>query len=656
MKIHEYQGKELLRQFGIPVPRGIPAFTVQEAVEAAQKLGGPVWVVKAQIHAGGRGKGGGVKLARSIDDVKKISGEILGMQLITHQTGAMGQKVRRLFIEDGADIKHEYYVSAVTDRATQRVAFIVSSEGGMDIEHVAEVSPEKIITEIVDPALGLTDAQAKHLSDSIGVPATSTAKCVDVLQKLYKCYMETDASLVEINPLVLEGSVDGKPGGIKALDAKFNFDANALYRHPEIVALRDLDEEDPAEVEASKFDLAYISLDGDIGCLVNGAGLAMATMDTIKLYGGEPANFLDVGGGATTEKVTEAFKIMLKNPNLKAILVNIFGGIMKCDTIANGVVAASKAVNLQVPLVVRMKGTNEVLGKQILKDSGLPIISADTMAEAAEKVVAATKTGVVKQAVAAVEPVVAAVAAQAAPVVATAAPAAAAVAATAIPAATKVAAGAAAAAGLAAAIPAVTAAVTPAKKSGLPWWLWAAVAAVAAFLLLRACSGKKEETVAVPAAPVAAAPAPAASTPAPVAPAPAPVAMPAAEPAPAAAAVAAGKDVCKDKIVPVNVKFVTNKDEISPESLTELAAVAKQLATCPAIKTQVEGHTDSVGSDTSNLALSQKRADAVATYMTSQGLAKERVSAKGYGETKPIGDNATEEGRAKNRRVEFAAQ
>jgi succinyl-CoA synthetase beta subunit len=642
MKIHEYQGKELLRQFGIPVPRGIPAFTVQEAVEAAQKLGGPVWVVKAQIHAGGRGKGGGVKLARSIDDVKKISGEILGMQLITHQTGAMGQKVRRLFIEDGADIKHEYYVSAVTDRATQRVAFIVSSEGGMDIEHVAEVSPEKIITEIVDPALGLTDAQAKRLSDSIGVPAGSTAQCVDVLQKLYKCYMDTDASLVEINPLVLEGN-----GGIKALDAKFNFDANALYRHPEIVALRDLDEEDPAEVEASKFDLAYISLDGNIGCLVNGAGLAMATMDTIKLYGGEPANFLDVGGGATTEKVTEAFKIMLKNPNLKAILVNIFGGIMKCDTIANGVVAASKAVNLQVPLVVRMKGTNEVLGKQILKDSGLPIISADTMAEAAEKVVAATKTGVVKQAVAAAAPVVAAVTPQAAPV-------AAAVAAAAMPAATKVAAGAAAAAGLAAAITAVTAAVTPAKKSGLPWWLWAAVAAVAAFLLLRNCSGKKEETVAVPAAPVAAAPAPAASAPAPVA--PAPVATPAAEPAPAAATVAAGKDVCKDKIVPVNVKFVTNKDEISPESLTELAAVAKQLATCPAIKTQVEGHTDSVGSDASNLALSQKRADAVATYMTSQGLAKERVSAKGYGKTKPIGDNATEEGRAKNRRVEFAAQ
>ena len=645
MKIHEYQGKELLRQFGIPVPRGIPAFTVQEAVEAAQKLGGPVWVVKAQIHAGGRGKGGGVKLARSIDDVKKLASEILGMQLITHQTGAMGQKVRRLFIEDGADIKHEYYVSVVTDRATQRVAFIVSSEGGMDIEHVAEVTPEKIITEIVDPALGLTDAQAKRLADSIGVPAGSTAQCVDVLQKLYKCYMDTDASLVEINPLVLEGSVDGKPGGIKALDAKFNFDANALYRHPEIVALRDLDEEDPAEVEASKFDLAYISLDGDIGCLVNGAGLAMATMDTIKLYGGEPANFLDVGGGATTEKVTEAFKIMLKNPNLKAILVNIFGGIMKCDTIANGVVAASKAVNLQVPLVVRMKGTNEVLGRQILKDSGLPIISADTMAEAAEKVVAATKTGVIKQAV------VAAAVAAAAPV---SAPATAAVtsaaASSAIPAATKVAAGAAAAAGLAAAIPVVTAAVAPAKKSGLPWWLWAAVVLLAAFLLQRGCSGKKEETVAVPAAPVVTAPAALAASPAASAPA-------AAAPEPAsAAAVVAGKDVCKDKIVPVNVKFVTNKDEISPESLSELAAVAKQLATCPAIKTQVEGHTDSAGSDASNLALSQKRADAVATYMSSQGVAKERISAKGYGESKPIGDNATEEGRAKNRRVEFAAQ
>ena len=343
-------------------------------------------MVKAQIHAGGRGKGGGVKLARSIEEVTQLATEILGMQLITHQTGPMGQKVRRLLIEDGADIQKEYYVSAVTDRASQRVAMIVSSEGGMDIEGVAHDTPEKIITEIVDPALGLTEAQAKKLADAIGVPAASTAKAVDVLQKLYQVYMDTDASLVEVNPLILEGN-----GNIKALDAKFNFDANALYRHPEIVAYRDLDEEDAAEIEASKFDLAYISLDGNIGCLVNGAGLAMATMDTIKLFGAEPANFLDVGGGATPEKVTEAFKIMLKNPKVKAILVNIFGGIMKCDTIAHGVIAACKAVNLQVPLVVRMKGTNEDIGKKMLADSGLPIISADTMAEAAQKVVAAVQ-------------------------------------------------------------------------------------------------------------------------------------------------------------------------------------------------------------------------------------------------------------------------
>jgi succinyl-CoA synthetase beta subunit len=301
MKIHEYQAKDLLRQFGVPVPKGIPAFTVQEAVEAAQKLGGPVWVVKAQIHAGGRGKGGGVKLARSIEDVKKIAGEILGMQLITHQTSAEGQKVRRLLIEDGADIKKEYYVSLVTDRASQKVAFIVSSEGGMDIEEVAHSTPEKILTELVDPAVGLTPAQGQKLSDAIGVPTASSAQCVDILTKLYKCYMDTDASLVEINPMILEGN-----GGVKCIDAKFNFDPNALFRHPEIVAYRDLDEEDAAEVEASKFDLAYISLDGNIGCLVNGAGLAMATMDTIKLYGAEPANFLDVGGGATPEKVTEA--------------------------------------------------------------------------------------------------------------------------------------------------------------------------------------------------------------------------------------------------------------------------------------------------------------------------------------------------------------
>jgi len=386
MKIHEYQGKDILRQFGVPVPRGIAAFTVQEAVEAAQKLGGPVWVVKAQIHAGGRGKGGGVKVAKSIDDVKRLASEILGMQLITHQTGAMGQKVRRLYIEDGADIQKEYYVSLVTDRATQQIAFIASSEGGMDIEAVAHSTPEKIITEYIDPLTGLGEKQAQKIAHAIGLPADSTAQAVDVFQKLYQCYVDTDASLVEINPLNCDSQ-----GNIIALDAKFNFDANALFRHPEIVAYRDLDEEDTAEVEASKFDLAYISLDGNIGCLVNGAGLAMATMDTIKLFGAEPANFLDVGGGATPEKVTEAFKIMLKNPKVKAILVNIFGGIMKCDTIAHGVITACIAVNLGVPLVVRMKGTNEDLGKKMLAESGLPIISANTMAEAAQKVVAALK-------------------------------------------------------------------------------------------------------------------------------------------------------------------------------------------------------------------------------------------------------------------------
>ena len=386
MKIHEYQGKEVLRQFGVPVPRGYPAFTVQEAVEAAQKLGGSVWVVKAQIHAGGRGKGGGVKLGRSMDDVTKLAGEILGMQLITHQTGPEGQKVRRLYIEEGADIQKEFYVSLVTDRGTQKVALIASSEGGMDIEEVAHSTPEKIITEMIDPLAGLTDEQAAKVAKAIGMEGHTVDQAVTLFKNLYRCYMETDASLVEINPL----NRDGK-GNLIALDAKFNFDSNALFRHPEIVAYRDLDEEDPAEIEASKFDLAYISLDGNIGCLVNGAGLAMATMDTIKLFGGEPANFLDVGGGATAEKVTEAFKIMLKNPEVKGILVNIFGGIMKCDTIATGVITACKAVNLSVPLVVRMKGTNEEIGKKLLAESGLPIISADTMAEAATKIVAAVK-------------------------------------------------------------------------------------------------------------------------------------------------------------------------------------------------------------------------------------------------------------------------
>jgi len=386
MKIHEYQGKEILRKFGVATPRGIPCFSVDEAVKAAEELGGKVWVVKAQIHAGGRGKGGGVKLARSLDEVRSNAASILGMQLKTHQTGPEGQKVRRLLVEDGADIKKEYYVAALTDRTTQKVAMMASSEGGMDIEEVAHKTPEKIIKVFVDPATGLTDAQALELARGIGVPEGSIAQAVDTFKKLYTCYMETDASLAEINPLILEGN-----GNIKALDAKFNFDANALYRHPEIVAYRDLDEEDADEIEASKFDLAYISLDGNIGCLVNGAGLAMATMDTIKLFGAEPANFLDVGGGATTEKVTEAFKIMLKNPKVKGILVNIFGGIMKCDTIAIGVITAAKETHLSVPLVVRMKGTNEDLGKKILAESGLPIISADTMAEAATKIVAAVK-------------------------------------------------------------------------------------------------------------------------------------------------------------------------------------------------------------------------------------------------------------------------
>jgi succinyl-CoA synthetase beta subunit len=384
MKIHEYQGKELLKRYGVTVPRGIACFSVDEAVAAANTLGGPVWVVKAQIHAGGRGKGGGVKLAKSVDEVRARASEILGMQLITHQTGAQGQKVRRLLIEEGADIRKELYVGIVVDRVTQRVTLMASSEGGMDIEEVAAHTPEKIHKVSVDPVTGLTDADADRLASLIGVPAASLPKSRVVLQGLYKAFWDTDASLAEINPLILTGD-----GNVIALDAKLNFDSNALFRHPEIVALRDLDEEDPAEIEASKFDLAYIQLDGNIGCLVNGAGLAMATMDTIKLFGGEPANFLDVGGGATTEKVTEAFKIMLRNPDLKAILVNIFGGIMKCDTIAQGVIAASVAVGLKVPLVVRMKGTNEDLGKKMLAESGLPIISADTMAEAAQKVVAA---------------------------------------------------------------------------------------------------------------------------------------------------------------------------------------------------------------------------------------------------------------------------
>ena len=387
MKIHEYQGKEIFRRFGIPTPRGIPAFSVDEAVKAAETLDGGVWVVKAQIHACGRGKGGGVKLAKSIEEVRELAGKILGMQLVTHQTGPQGQKVRRLLIEEGADIKKELYVGMVVDRGTQRVVLMASSEGGMDIEEVAAKTPEKIHKVFIDPGKGLTDAEADEVARKIGIPEGSVVEGRRIFQGLYRAFDETDASLAEINPLIVTGD-----GHVIALDAKLNFDANGLFRHPDLVEMRDLDEEDPAEIEASKYDLSYISLDGNIGCLVNGAGLAMATMDTIKLYGGAPANFLDVGGGATAEKVTEAFKIMLANPNLKAILVNIFGGIMKCDTIATGVVAAAREVKLKVPLVVRMKGTNEDLGKKILADSGLPIITANNMAEAGEKVVAATKS------------------------------------------------------------------------------------------------------------------------------------------------------------------------------------------------------------------------------------------------------------------------
>ena len=384
MNVHEYQGKEILRKYGVATPRGVACFSVDDAVKAAESLGGKVWVVKAQIHAGGRGKGGGVKVAKSVAEVRDYAAKILGMTLITHQTGPQGRLVKRLLVEEGADIKKELYVGMVVDRVTQRVTLMASSEGGMDIEHVAEHTPEKIFKVAIDPVNGLSDTEGDDVARKIGVPEVAVAQARGFMQSLYKAFNECDCSLAEINPLIYTG--DNK---VLALDAKLNFDSNALYRHPEIVAMRDLDEEDPAEIEASKFDLTYISLDGDIGCLVNGAGLAMATMDVIKLYGGSPANFLDVGGGATAEKVTEAFKIMLKNPNLKAILVNIFGGIMKCDVIANGVITAAREVKLTVPLVVRMKGTNEELGRKLLADSGLPIISANNMAEAAERVVAA---------------------------------------------------------------------------------------------------------------------------------------------------------------------------------------------------------------------------------------------------------------------------
>ena len=386
MNIHEYQGKEILRKYGVTTPRGFPCFSVDEAVKAAENLGGKVWVVKAQIHAGGRGKGGGVKVAKSLDEVRKYASEILGMTLVTHQTGPEGRLVKRLLIEEGADIKKELYVGMVVDRGTQRVCLMASSEGGMNIEDVAHNTPELIHKVFVNPDTGLTDAEGEDVARKIGIPEVAVKDACKFMQSLYKAFDETDASLAEINPLIITG--DSK---IIALDAKFNFDSNGLYRQPAIMAYRDLDEEDPDEIAASKFDLTYIALDGDIACMVNGAGLAMATMDTIKLFGGAPANFLDVGGGATTEKVTEAFKIMLANPKVKCILVNIFGGIMRCDTIAEGIVAAARQVTLKVPLVVRLEGTNVDKGKEILAKSGLPIISADGMSDAAQKAINAAK-------------------------------------------------------------------------------------------------------------------------------------------------------------------------------------------------------------------------------------------------------------------------
>jgi succinyl-CoA synthetase beta subunit len=386
MKIHEYQAKAVLRKFGVPTPRGMACFSVDEAVAAGRELGGKVWVVKAQIHAGGRGKGGGVKIARSEAELRAHAQAILGMTLVTHQTGPEGQIVRRLLIEEGADIRKEYYVAMVVDRVSQRAVLMASAEGGMDIEEVAANTPEKIHKVVIDPVAGLTEAQADEIARKIELPQGAIADARTIFKGLAQAFDATDASLAEINPMILTGA-----GRLMALDAKMNFDDNALFRHPDLVELRDLDEEDPAEVEASKHDLSYVQLEGNIGCLVNGAGLAMATMDIIKFYGGRPANFLDVGGGATTEKVVEAFKIMLRNPELQAILVNIFGGIMRCDVIATALVEAARQVALKVPLVVRLEGTNVELGKKILAESGLATIPAANMADAAEKVVAAAR-------------------------------------------------------------------------------------------------------------------------------------------------------------------------------------------------------------------------------------------------------------------------
>ncbi len=386
MNIHEYQGKEILRAFGVKVPKGHVAYTVDEAVEAAEKLGTDVTVVKAQIHAGGRGKAGGVKVAKGMDEVRTYADEILGKVLVTHQTGPEGKEVKRLLIEEGCDIKKEYYIGVVLDRATSRVVMMGSEEGGTEIEEVAEATPEKIFKEVIDPLIGLAPYQARRMAFNLNIPHELINKAVNFMMGLYEAFVAKDCSIAEINPLVTTGD-----GEVLALDAKLNFDDNAIYRHQDIQELRDLDEEDEKEIEASKYDLSYVSLDGNIGCMVNGAGLAMSTMDIIKYYGGDPANFLDVGGGATAEKVTEAFKIILSDPNVKGIFVNIFGGIMKCDVIAEGVVAATKEVGLQIPLVVRLEGTNVDLGKKILNESGLNITPASSMADGAEKIVSLVK-------------------------------------------------------------------------------------------------------------------------------------------------------------------------------------------------------------------------------------------------------------------------
>lgn len=386
MNIHEYQGKEILRKYGVSVPNGKVAFTPDEAVKASEELGSSVYVVKAQIHAGGRGKAGGVKIAKTKDEVKGFAEELLGKTLVTHQTGTEGREIKRLLIEEGCDIQKEYYVGLVLDRATSRIVLMASEEGGTEIEEVAEKTPEKIVKVVIDPAIGLQAYQAREVAFKINIPTKLVGQAVKFMTSLYNAFIEKDCSIAEINPLVVTG--DGK---VMALDAKLNFDSNALYRQKDILEYRDLDEEDPKEIEASKYDLSYISLDGNIGCMVNGAGLAMSTMDIIKHYGGDPANFLDVGGGATAEKVTEAFKIILSDQNVKGIFVNIFGGIMKCDVIAEGVVEATKQVGLTLPLVVRLEGTNVELGKKILSDSGLNITSAESMADGAEKIVSLVK-------------------------------------------------------------------------------------------------------------------------------------------------------------------------------------------------------------------------------------------------------------------------